>query len=201
MDYAKESLKKHAEWKGKIEVVATVPVETKDDLSLAYTPGVAQPCLEIQKDVDKSYELTRRHNLCAVITDGTAVLGLGDIGMHFPDTDPKYKGISSILLLEKVGELLYDNLFVIENIDATIIAQAPKMRPHIDEMRANMAKALSIDISQINVKATTEEGLGFTGEGAGISAQAICLLNSPRELASQDVTSQRCMGCNGCTKA
>ena len=80
MDYAKESLKKHAEWKGKIEVVATVPVATKDDLSIAYTPGVAQPCLEIQKDINKSYELTRRWNLCAVITDGTAVLGLGDIG-------------------------------------------------------------------------------------------------------------------------
>lgn len=80
MDYAKESLRLHAEWKGKIEVVATVPVETKDDLSLAYTPGVAQPCLEIQKDINKSYELTRRHNLCAVITDGSAVLGLGDIG-------------------------------------------------------------------------------------------------------------------------
>ncbi len=80
MDYAKESLRLHGEWKGKIEVVATVPVETKEDLSLAYTPGVAQPCLEIQKDVEKSYELTRRHNLCAVITDGTAVLGLGDIG-------------------------------------------------------------------------------------------------------------------------
>ncbi len=80
MNYAEESLKKHREWKGKIEVIATVPVETKDDLSLAYTPGVAQPCLEIQKDVNKSYELTRRHNLCAVITDGSAVLGLGDIG-------------------------------------------------------------------------------------------------------------------------
>jgi malate dehydrogenase (oxaloacetate-decarboxylating) len=80
MDYAKESLRLHGEWKGKIEVIATVPVATKDDLSLAYTPGVAQPCLEIQKDISKSYELTRRHNLCAVITDGSAVLGLGDIG-------------------------------------------------------------------------------------------------------------------------
>ena len=80
MDYAKESLKLHEQWKGKIEVIATVPVETKEDLSLAYTPGVAQPCLEIQKDVEKSYDLTRRHNLCAVITDGSAVLGLGDIG-------------------------------------------------------------------------------------------------------------------------
>ena len=80
MDYAKESLRLHGEWKGKIEVVATVPVASKEDLSLAYTPGVAQPCLEIQKDVNKSYDLTRRHNLCAVVTDGTAVLGLGDIG-------------------------------------------------------------------------------------------------------------------------
>ena len=80
MDYAKESLRLHGEWKGKIEVVSTVPTENEDDLSLAYTPGVAQPCLEIQKDVEKSYELTRRHNMCLVVTDGTAVLGLGDIG-------------------------------------------------------------------------------------------------------------------------
>ncbi|MDR1289895.1 MAG: NAD-dependent malic enzyme, partial [Planctomycetaceae bacterium] len=80
MDYASESLKKHREWKGKIEVICPVPLNTKDDLSLAYTPGVAQPCLEIQKDVNLSYELTRRGNLVAVVTDGTAVLGLGDIG-------------------------------------------------------------------------------------------------------------------------
>ena len=80
MDYAKESLKLHEQWKGKIEVISTVPVENEQDLSLAYTPGVAQPCLEIQKDIDLSYELTRRHNMCAVITDGSAVLGLGDIG-------------------------------------------------------------------------------------------------------------------------
>ena len=80
MDYAKESLRLHGQWRGKIEVISKVPLATKEDLSLAYTPGVSQPCLEIQKDINKSYELTRRHNLCAVITDGSAVLGLGNIG-------------------------------------------------------------------------------------------------------------------------
>lgn len=133
-----------------------------------------------------------------------ALLGaaaLGDIGLHFPDNDDKYKGISSIKLLEEVGKLLEDNFFLIENIDATIIAQAPKMRPHIDHMRENIASALGIDISQINVKATTEEGLGFTGSGEGISAQAICMLTSPRELYSKDVipeANSRCAGCVGC---
>jgi 2-C-methyl-D-erythritol 2,4-cyclodiphosphate synthase len=95
-----------------------------------------------------------------------ALLGaaaLGDIGKHFPDTDDAYKGISSIKLLEKVGELLDKNNYIIENIDATIIAQKPKMRPYIDTMRENIAKALKIDVNCVNVKATTEEGLGFTG--------------------------------------
>ena len=133
-----------------------------------------------------------------------ALLGaaaLGDIGKHFPDTDPQYKGISSIVLLEKVGELLSDSCDLIENIDATIIAQAPKMRPYIDTMRENIAKALKIDVSQVNVKATTEEGLGFTGEGLGISANAVCMLNSPMGLYDADVTSFRsCADCPGCSK-
>ena len=105
-----------------------------------------------------------------------ALLGasaLGDIGKHFPDTDPAYKGISSIKLLEKVGNLLEENLFLIENIDSTIIAEAPKMRPYIDTMRENIAKALGIEVDQVNVKATSEEGLGFTGSGQGIASQEI----------------------------
>ncbi len=129
-----------------------------------------------------------------------ALLGaaaLGDIGKHFPDTDPAYKGISSILLLEKVGKLLEEKLYFIENIDATIIAQAPKMRPHIDQMRENIAKALCINIEQVNVKATTEEGLGFTGEGKGISAQAICMLTSPSEMSTMDKAGLG--ACNGCS--
>ena len=132
-----------------------------------------------------------------------ALLGaaaLGDIGKHFPDTDPAYKGISSLLLLKKVGELIAEQGFFIENIDATIIAQAPKMRPHIDTMRQNIAEALGIMMDQVNVKATTEEGLGFTGTGEGISSQAICLLTSPMYIASEDVSSSRCAGCSGCSK-
>ena len=132
-----------------------------------------------------------------------ALLGaaaLGDIGKHFPDTDPTYKDISSVKLLQHVGTLLEENKFLIENIDATIIAQAPKMRPYIDRMRGNIAAALQIEVEQVNVKATTEEGLGFTGTGEGISAQAICMLTSPRELYSKDVTARGCEGCDGCPR-
>lgn len=108
-----------------------------------------------------------------------ALLGaaaLGDIGKHFPDTDPAYKGISSIKLLAHVAELLRKQGYAVGNIDATVIAQKPKMAPHIPQMRKNMADALGIPESKINIKATTEEGLGFTGRGEGIASQAICLL-------------------------
>lgn len=108
-----------------------------------------------------------------------ALLGaaaLGDIGKHFPDTDLAYKGISSILLLRHVAELLKKNGYAIGNVDATIIAQKPKMAPHILKMRENMAEAMGISVDCLNVKATTEEGLGFTGREEGIAAQAICLL-------------------------
>lgn len=130
-----------------------------------------------------------------------ALLGaaaLGDIGKHFPDTDPAYKGISSLELLRKVGELLEEQSFLIENIDATVIAQAPKLRPYIDAMREKIADTLGIAAEQINIKATTEEGLGFTGQGEGISSQAICLLTSPFNLALEDTADNQCRGCSGC---
>ncbi len=114
-----------------------------------------------------------------------ALLGaatLGDIGVHFPDTDPAYKDISSILLLEKVRDLLADKGYSVGNIDATIIAQRPKMTPHIAEMRENIAHALDIETDYVNIKATTEEGLGFTGTGEGISAQAVALLLTAEEI-------------------
>ena len=131
-----------------------------------------------------------------------ALLGaaaLGDIGKHFPDSDPAYKGISSLKLLEHVGELLEKEGYTVGNIDATIIAQRPKMAPHIPVMRKNIAEVLRIEESQINIKATTEEGLGFTGSGEGISSQAVCLL-FPAEYVYDDVMEpqQGCGGCAGC---
>lgn len=130
-----------------------------------------------------------------------AMLGaaaMGDIGKHFPDTDPKYEGASSLELLKRVGELLEEELYVVENIDATIIAQKPKMAPHIPKMRENIAKTLGLELDQINIKATTEEGLGFTGSGEGISSQAICSLEKMTRY-SVDVTPQEgCARCPGC---
>lgn len=129
-----------------------------------------------------------------------ALLGaasLGDIGTHFPDTDPAYKGISSIKLLEHVQKLLEEKLYIIENIDATIIAQKPKMAPYREEMMENVTKALKIERNQINIKATTEEGLGFTGAGEGISAQAICLLTTVSDCQTVNMTESITSGCCG----
>jgi 2-C-methyl-D-erythritol 2,4-cyclodiphosphate synthase len=137
-----------------------------------------------------------------------ALLGaaaLGDIGKHFPDTDEAFKGISSIELLKQVKVLLDNKLYFIENIDATIIAQKPKMAPYIPEMVKNLAEALEISTEQVNIKATTEEGLGFTGEGAGISSNAIVLLTSidnyrydDRAVDSDVSQTRNCAGCTGC---
>lgn len=132
-----------------------------------------------------------------------ALLGaaaLGDIGTHFPDTDPAYKGASSVKLLERVGELIEDRLYVIGNIDATIIAQRPKMAPYIGQMRENVAEALHLKIDQVNIKATTEEGLGFTGTGEGISAQAVASLETIANYSYEvdPEGGRRCAGCGGC---
>ncbi len=130
-----------------------------------------------------------------------ALLGaaaLGDIGKHFPDTDPEYKGISSIHLLAHVGSLIEKELYVIGNIDATIIAQRPKMAPYIEQMRANVAETLKLHINQVNIKATTEEGLGFTGNGEGISAQAVACLDTIENCSyAVGPGEERCAGCGG----
>lgn len=133
-----------------------------------------------------------------------ALLGaaaLGDIGKHFPDTDEKYKGISSMKLLEHVKGLIEEEGYVIENIDATIIAQKPKLRPYMEEMEENIAKVLKIEKNQINLKATTEEKLGFTGREEGIAAQAICSLTGIYEgsFAVAD-SAMNCSSCMGCKK-
>lgn len=137
--------------------------------------------------------------LLHVVSDALlGAAGLGDIGKHFPDRDPQYKDVSSMLLLEKVAELLDEKTFLVENIDATIVAQRPKLAPYIEEMKENIARLLRIDISQVNIKATTEEGLGFTGGGEGIAAHAVCLLTSVRDADYTEVSGSGCGGCRGC---
>jgi 2-C-methyl-D-erythritol 2,4-cyclodiphosphate synthase len=129
-----------------------------------------------------------------------ALLGaaaLGDIGKHFPDTDEKYKGADSLMLMREVRRILEENGFGIVNVDSTIIAQAPKMKPHIEQMRQNIADALQLDVSCVSVKATTEERLGFTGRGEGISVQAAALITSPMDLEARPVMG----GCQNCPAA
>jgi len=134
-----------------------------------------------------------------------AILGaaaLGDIGRHFPDTKAEYKDVSSIELLKQVKRLIEEKLYMIENIDATIVAQKPKLAEYIPAMVKNIARALNVEEDRINIKATTEEGLGFTGEGLGISANAVCLLENMMNF-QVDVTPRNtsgCAGCGGCLK-
>ncbi|MCR5278962.1 MAG: 2-C-methyl-D-erythritol 2,4-cyclodiphosphate synthase [Lachnospiraceae bacterium] len=124
--------------------------------------------------------------------------GLGDIGLLFPDNDPAYEGADSLKLLAHVGDLLEKKLFYVENIDATVVAQAPKMRPYIDTMRENIAKALKIEPSLVNVKATTEEHLGFTGDGSGIAAHAVCLIESAFNAGNSFAGCPQSAGCGKC---
>ena len=135
-----------------------------------------------------------------------ALLGaaaLGDIGRHFPDTDEAYRGISSVILLEKVRELLEEQGYIIENVDSTILAQRPKLAPYIESMREKIAETLGISTDQVNVKATTEEGLGFTGSGEGIAAHAVVLLSSVADynLDDRTVAYSGCSGCQGCHRS
>ena len=131
---------------------------------------------------------------------------LGDIGQHFPDTDVEYKGISSLELLSRVGKLLEEHRLVIENIDSTIIAENPKLKPYLQEMTENIARALELNVDQVSVKATTEERLGFTGREEGIAAQAICSLTKVTNFSSYDVEKSHshsgmgCSSCSGCPK-
>jgi len=135
-----------------------------------------------------------------------ALLGaaaLGDIGRHFPDTDDRFKGADSIELLRHVKMLLDEKMYVIGNIDATIIAQRPKLAPFIPDMVTTIAEALGVSENQVNIKATTEEGMGFTGTGDGMSSQAICLLETigNYDYNVMDEVSNKCNGCSGCSKA
>ena len=130
-----------------------------------------------------------------------ALLGaaaLRDIGRHFPDNDPAYEGASSIRLLRQVGKMLEERMYLIENIDATVIAQQPKLLPYIDTMVENIAEALHLEKDQVNVKATTEEGLGFTGSREGISAHAVCCITKALDYLADDRIASGCPGCSGC---
>ena len=168
---------------------------------------------QIAAEKEKEEKRARRKKKAIGAGVSIGVVGaaaLGDIGKHFPDNDPEYEGADSLALLKRVGELLSEEGYVIENIDSTIIAQKPKMAPHIEQMRKNIADTLGLDITRVNVKATTEEGLGFTGAGEGISSQAAALIMSVENyiydniargsFISSDSPAGGCAGCQGCRK-
>lgn len=139
--------------------------------------------------------------LHAIMDAMLGAAGLGDIGKHFPDTEEAYKGVSSMELLKRVNELISEKGYVVGNVDATVIAQKPKLRPYIEQMEENVAQVLGISTDQINIKATTEEHLGFTGREEGISSQAVCILESFYESSMTVADSERnCGNCPGCGK-
>ena len=139
--------------------------------------------------------------LHAIMDALVGAAALGDIGKHFPDTDPAYKGANSMELMAHVKKLIEEQSYFIENIDCTIIAQRPKLAPYIAAMKINIARVLGIQPGQVNVKATTEEGLGFTGQGLGIAASAVCLLSEIQNYVGADVMMQgkNCEDCEGCS--
>ena len=138
----------------------------------------------------------------AIMDSLLGAAGLGDIGRHFPDTDQRYKGVSSLDLLKEVKKLIEDKHYVVENIDGIIVATKPKMAPHIPEMIKNIALALGIEEERINIKATTEEGLGVTGDGQGISSQVVCMLDLVENFRYYSFNpleeEKNCDGCGGC---
>ena len=136
--------------------------------------------------------------LHAVMDSLLGAAGLGDIGKHFPDSAQEYKDVSSVVLLKKVANILDENAYIIENIDATIIAQKPKLAPSIEKMKEVICSTLKISSNQLNIKATTEEGLGFTGNESGISAHSVCLLNSVRDAFYVSRDMKDCTACDGC---
>ncbi|MFS8540771.1 MAG: 2-C-methyl-D-erythritol 2,4-cyclodiphosphate synthase, partial [Tissierellales bacterium] len=170
------SIDLHRKQNGKWKVESKFSLDSIRALSLAYTPGVAAVSEAIASNKEEAYNLTMKGTSVAVVSDGSAVLGLGDIGKHFPDTDDQYKDISSLILLNRVYELMKNKNYTIGNIDAIVVAQRPKLAPYIDAMEEKIAGVLKISKEKVNIKATTTEMLGFEGRGEGISAYSTCLI-------------------------
>ena len=172
-----EALHYHSKGRpGKIEVIPTKETATQKDLTLAYSPGVAEPCLAIEANPEDAYKYTAKGNLVAVISNGTAVLGLGDIGKHFPDTDQSFKNIDSKILLQQSYQLIAERGYKVVNVDSTILLQAPKIMKFVPAMQEAISKILELELTDVSIKATTTEQLSFIGREEGIVATANVLL-------------------------